>query len=231
MKYTTAASFLLFVLTHALPDLTVDLAFVTDTLQVADSFVTDPCLMDAGCVPATGKHRLLRFGVRTHNIAFGPDADLVIGAPNTNDSSTWEFHACHDHWHSLDYIHAQLLSIDGIDVVASSKHSFCLRDTRCTRASASRKFNCKNQGITAGCYDEYDTKTPCQWMVIDGVATDQEYILRITVDPFNRIAETNEANNVVETTFLLDDIINSAPVLFGQSTLLLLLLLVLCFIF
>lgn len=215
MMTTTLISIVLtLLLVHdgtALPDLVADAVYLSDTLRVETLPLYDPCLLNSSCVPSLGEHRLLRFGIRIHNVAHGPDSNLVVGAPNASDPEQWFWHGCHSHWHASDYVHANLFFHDNLTLaVASVKYSFCLRDTACTRPGASPSFGqlCDFQGITAGCYDEYDVDTACQWIVIDNLPNAARYTLQIIVDPLDHYAEQNEGNNRAEITFVLQDIVN-----------------------
>ncbi len=213
---------------QAQPDLVPDIVYAVDTMSVTTTFMNDPCLLRSGCIPGLGKHRLLRFGIRIHNIAFGPNADFEVGRPNANDSR-WHFHDCHGHWHRENYVNIELLFADEpmtLRAAATSKHSFCLRDSKCgNRHPGIGRFGCAYQGIHAGCYDEYDETLPCQWLIIDNLPVEREYIFRITVDPENDFVEQDKQNNVVETRFTLLDVINATPVFFRPN------LFVLCFAF
>src|SRR5262249_31641191 len=56
-------------------------------------------------------------------------------------------------------------------------------------------YTCDFQGITAGCADVYSFDLGCQYLDVTGVP-DGNYTLRVTVDPFGRIPELDETNNV-----------------------------------
>ena len=53
----------------------------------------------------------------------------------------------------------------------------------------------KARRISAGCADVYGVDLGCQYLDVTGVP-DGNYTLRITVDPFGRIPELDETNNV-----------------------------------
>ena len=73
------------------------------------------------------------------------------------------------------------------------KQGFCLRDGgNC----AAPRYTCDNQGISAGCTDTYSARLGCQYLDVTGLRPGR-YILRVTIDPFERIAELDERNNVV----------------------------------
>lgn len=217
---------------QCLPDLVIDLLELESTLQVDTVTTTDACLVDGGCIPSLGEHMLLRFATRTHNIA-PTGCDLVIGSPPANPATppvqqntmssasintTWFFHPCHNHFHILNYVSAQLLlASDMSNATELVKHSFCIADTACTRGGVVGGYTCGNQGLTAGCHDTYSTSTPCQWVVIDGLPTNVEYILRLKVDPANFIPEGDETNNCVETRFKLEDLMTASSAALAVS--------------
>ena len=213
---------------QVLPDLTIDAARLATTLEVRKGELGDVCLVTGGCIPNLGSHTLLVFATRTHNIA-PPGGDLVIGPPPslatdpfssrprafesastlsaTGINVSWTWHSCHNHWHLLDYVYSELLFAGNMSTAAATaKHSFCLRDTDCPAPAVGAGFTCSNQGISAGCYDEYGVDVVCQWMVIDGLPFNEQYVLRLTVDPTNFIPEANETNNVAEVVFALENV-------------------------
>jgi hypothetical protein len=121
-------------------------------------------------------------------------------------------------------VHTALYYADNMSVAATTaKHSFCMRDTACTRAGARRRFTCDDQGITAGCHDTYSVAVPCQWLVVDGLPLDREYVLRVAVDPTDFVAESDDANNVAELRFRLGDVRSDGGALAPAWMLLLLL--------
>ena len=205
-----------------LPDLVIDAAELAASLTITQDFETDACLVDGGCIPSVGVHTLLRFATRTHNHG---DADLVIGPPpvlvkpgllqntmsSTNINPTWKWHLCHNHWHMVGYVEAKLFNAESMDEAAdTAKHNFCLRDSSCKPGTVGQ-FGCGNQGITANCSDVYGVDTACQWIVLPpGLPLDQEYILRLTVDPSNFIPESNETNNQVEVRVIPNELISCA---------------------
>jgi hypothetical protein len=71
------------------------------------------------------------------------------------------------------------------------KQGFCLRDTNC----AAPRYTCTDQGITAGCADTYGSTLGCQYLDVTGVPAGN-YTLRVSMDPFGRVPELNENNNV-----------------------------------
>ena len=81
-------------------------------------------------------------------------------------------------------------SSSGVPVTAR-KQGFCMEDEQAISPSAGpAKYDCTNQGISAGWEDIYDNSLPCQWLNITGVAAG-DYFLRITVDPDRIYPENN----------------------------------------
>lgn len=212
-----------------LPDLELDQAELASSVVVTQTDISDACLVDAGCASSTGMHTLLRFSTRALNTA--PNGgDIVIGIPpdppplrerthfvksksKTANGFAWVWHPCHGHWHLVGFTLAELLDGDTMQPIGhvTAKHSFCLRDSSCPRQGVSPKFDCDDQGLQAGCEDTYGVQTPCQFVVIDGLPLDKEYVLRVTLDPENMIQESNETNNHGVVRVKLDEIFSAAP--------------------
>jgi hypothetical protein len=216
-----------------LPDLELDKNHLANSVVVTETDISDTCLVDAGCAPSTGVHMLLRFATRAQNTA-PPGSDIVIGPPppapplsenshfiqsKTAKGLTWEWHPCHGHWHLAGFALAELLDGDTLQPIgpATAKHSFCFRDSACPRAGVEPKFTCDNQGIQAGCHDTYGVHTPCQFVVVDGLPLDKEYVLRVTLDPDNLIPESNETNNRGEVRVRLGEIFSAAESVHGSA--------------
>jgi hypothetical protein len=144
---------------------------------------------------------LLRFGVRVRNTG---TADLVLGNPQCPDCTSNPLAVCgnpnftcspaegHNHAHYSNYARYELLDPSSQAVVIGHKQGFCLLDSEC----ANPRYSCDNQGISAGCADVYDSSLGCQYLDITDIPAG-DYTLRVTVDPFSRIAELNEGNNVI----------------------------------
>jgi lysyl oxidase len=164
-----------------------------------------------GCAAATSGVDLLRFAVTTRNIG---SADLILGDPQCPDCTTHPDAPCgnpqficspaagHNHGHWSNYARYELVDASNVAVVVGHKQGFCLRDSVC----GAPKYTCTNQGLTAGCDDVYGASLGCQYIDVTGVP-DGAYKLRVTVDPFNRVTELDESNNVV-----------TVPVTIGTST-------------
>ena len=184
---------------NGLPDL------VPEIVDVSVAFNTTVASGDVveGCAEATSGVDLLRFGAYSRNLG---TADFTLGdplCPTPCDEHPLELcgdpdFICspaqgHNHAHYNNYARYDLLDANGQTIVVGHKQGYCLRDTDC----AAPVYTCTNQGITAGCSDLYGANLGCQYLDITGVPGGT-YTLRVTIDPFGRIAELSEANNVVQ---------------------------------
>ena len=182
-----------------LPDLVPQIVDVSVAFNqtVADGDVAE------GCAETTSGVDLLVFGAYSRNDG---TADFVLGDPQCplpcdqhplavcgDPDFICSPAAGHNHPHYQNYARYELLDANGQTVVVGHKQGYCLRDTNC----ATPVYTCTNQGVTAGCSDLYGAGLGCQYLDITGVPSGT-YTLRVTIDPFNRITELSEANNVVQ---------------------------------
>lgn len=135
---------------------------------------------------------LLRFPQRVKNQG---TADFMPNRPR----HTWEWHSCHQHYHSMDeFSHYDLLdAATGRKVAEGHKASFCLEDTTCDFGHLKR-YACTShtQGLSPGCYDTYNADIDCQWIDITDVHPGN-YILKLQVNPKYTVLESDFTNNVV----------------------------------
>ncbi|XP_048025007.1 lysyl oxidase homolog 1 [Megalobrama amblycephala] len=135
---------------------------------------------------------LLRFPQRVKNQG---TADFMPNRPR----HTWEWHSCHQHYHSMDeFSHYDLLEVSsGRKVAEGHKASFCLEDTTCDFGHLKR-YACTShtQGLSPGCYDTYNADIDCQWIDITDVQPGN-YILKLQVNPKYLVHESDFTNNVV----------------------------------
>jgi len=156
-----------------------------------------------GCAESTQNVDLLRFTVRARNDG---NADLFFGDPQCpTPCSSYPLEVCgnpdficspadgHNHAHYANYARYDLLDPTSQAVVVGHKQGFCLRDSA---SCSTPQYSCSNQGITAGCMDIYSAGLGCQYLDITGIPPGA-YTLRVALDPFGRIAELDETNNVV----------------------------------
>ena len=107
-----------------LPDLGIDANELQSSLQIqTQNFPADHCAVVEGCVDGTGNRKLLRFNTVTPN--FGP-GDVFLGDPVDNPS--FEYSACHNHYHFVNYASYRLLDMSGRVVARGHKQAFCLLD-------------------------------------------------------------------------------------------------------
>ncbi|KAL4660668.1 hypothetical protein GN956_G1450 [Arapaima gigas] len=135
---------------------------------------------------------LLRFPQRVKNQG---TADFMPNRPR----HTWEWHSCHQHYHSMDeFSHYDLLEVStGRKVAEGHKASFCLEDTTCDFGHLKR-YACTahTQGLSPGCYDTYNADIDCQWIDITDIQPGN-YILKLHVNPKYKVLESDFTNNVV----------------------------------
>ncbi|XP_072573908.1 lysyl oxidase homolog 1-like isoform X2 [Paramormyrops kingsleyae] len=135
---------------------------------------------------------LLRFPQRVKNQGA---ADFLPNRPR----HTWEWHSCHQHYHSMDeFSHYDLLEVNsGRKVAEGHKASFCLEDTTCDFGHLKR-YACTShtQGLSPGCYDTYNADIDCQWIDITDVKPGN-YILKLQVNPKYLVLEADFTNNVI----------------------------------
>ncbi|KAM8973384.1 lysyl oxidase homolog 1 isoform 3-T3 [Pelodytes ibericus] len=135
---------------------------------------------------------LLRFPQRVKNQG---TADFLPTRPR----QAWEWHSCHQHYHSMDeFSHYDLLdATTGRKVAEGHKASFCLEDTTCDFGNLKR-YACTShtQGLSPGCYDTYNADIDCQWIDITEVKPGN-YILKVVVNPKYSVLESDFTNNVV----------------------------------
>ncbi|XP_034729721.1 lysyl oxidase homolog 1 [Etheostoma cragini] len=135
---------------------------------------------------------LLRFPQRVKNKG---TADFMPNRPR----HTWEWHSCHQHYHSMDeFSHYDLLEVStGRKVAEGHKASFCLEDTTCDFGHLKR-YACTThtQGLSPGCYDTYNADIDCQWIDITDIKPGN-YILKLQVNPKFLVLESDFTNNVV----------------------------------
>ena len=177
-----------------LPDLTLDAARLASSMVIQTlSFTSASCEVVEGCVQSTGTRRVLRFDVSVRNTGTG---NLSLGNPQNNP--LYQYSPCHGHYHFSNFATYELVGLTN----TARKQAFCLEDYEPIPGypnPPSRQFTCNKQGISVGWQDTYRSILPCQWLDITGVPSGT-YTLRVTVDPFNLIPETDNNNNIGQAT-------------------------------
>jgi hypothetical protein len=119
------------------------------------------------------------------------------------------FHPTHKHWHFEDFNESELWSYhpDGaLDrrVATTGKVSFCVVDMVAINldlpgappAKVYKKCDQELQGISVGWSDTYTLTVAGQELDVTHIPSGR-YALRTTVDPANRLRESNDRNNSV----------------------------------
>jgi hypothetical protein len=183
-----------------LPDLIVVEETATNSLFISrETFAPDSCALAEECVGGPGERRLLKFSTETANV--GP-MDVILGNP-TEDQG-FEFSSCHGHYHFEGYAQYQLKNDAGYVVATGHKQAFCLLDSTQIQGNRSPQFHCGFQGITSGWADIYGAGLDCQWVDITDVPNG-DYVLSISINPEQTIAESNYDNNVVNIPVTIGD--------------------------
>jgi hypothetical protein len=191
-----------------LPDLILDAAYLLDTTREDTIDVDDMCLVAEGCVGGPGERRVVRFGSRTGNIG---DADLQLGSPEP-ETGVWTNDECHDDGAELVGLGLyELIDRATGDVVASSvKNGFCIADSEPLEGYAEEgdescnRYDCRDQGISQGCSDNYGAELECQWVDITDVPPGS-YVMRATVNGSRKIVERDYDNNHVDVNLEISD--------------------------
>ncbi|XP_036950109.1 lysyl oxidase homolog 1 [Acanthopagrus latus] len=187
---------------RGLPDLVPDPNYVQASTYIQRAHMyslrcaaEEKCLSSTAYGPETTDYDvrvLLRFPQRVKNKG---TADFMPNRPR----HTWEWHSCHQHYHSMDeFSHYDLLEVStGRKVAEGHKASFCLEDTTCDFGHLKR-YACTahTQGLSPGCYDTYNADIDCQWIDITDIQPGK-YILKLQVNPKFLVLESDFTNNVV----------------------------------
>ncbi|XP_062860526.1 lysyl oxidase homolog 1 [Trichomycterus rosablanca] len=187
---------------RGLPDLLPDPHYVQASTYIQRAHMYSlRCAAEEKCLSSTAYGTditdydvrvLLRFPQRVKNQG---KADFMPNRPR----HTWEWHSCHQHYHSMDeFSHYNLLEVStGNKVAEGHKASFCLEDTMCDFGHLKR-YACTShtQGLSPGCYDTYNADIDCQWIDITDVKPGN-YILKIQVNPKYTVRESDYSNNIV----------------------------------
>lgn len=187
---------------RGLPDLVPDPNYVQASTYVQRAHLyslrcaaEEKCLASTAYTPEATDYDvrvLLRFPQRVKNQG---TADFLPNRPR----HTWEWHSCHQHYHSMDeFSHYDLLdAATGKKVAEGHKASFCLEDSTCDFGNLKR-YACTShtQGLSPGCYDTYNADIDCQWIDITDVQPGN-YILKVHVNPKYIVLESDFTNNVV----------------------------------
>jgi hypothetical protein len=183
------------------PVLAVDAGAAQTSAHVTqEGFAPGACEVEQQCIRAPGNRTLLRFDGTIDNLG---DEDLVIGSPTDNSLFTQD--SCHHVpllkdimlYELIDPSTGKVVQVDDQDVIGR-KEGFCMMDISQVNATAPQgKYDCNNQGITAGWADVYDADLDCQFLDITGVPAGN-YNLRLTVNPEGLFPQSDSSNAVAE---------------------------------
>lgn len=176
-----------------LADLSVDSEVLFDSARIVERFFgAESCSVVESCVGGLGNRRLLNFSTTTPNDG---NIDLVMGRPE-NNPALYSFGQCHEHFHFDQYASYRLLTQDGEVAATGHKQAFCLMDLEPRSEDApAQRFDCDDQGISAGWADTYGRNLDCQWVDITGVP-EGDYILEVSVNFARIIPEMSYTNNI-----------------------------------
>ncbi len=147
------------------PDLVMNQAALTSSLNLSTQNITDACAPVEGCVRALGQRYVIRFTTRIDNIG---NTDYYIGSPSSQPQM-FSTNNCHGHAHYAGYADYLLFDQSNNAIPVGFKNGFCVIDVGCTPGHTGQ-YGCSNMGITAGCYDVYGSGTTCNWIDITDVA-------------------------------------------------------------
>jgi len=183
------------------PDLVMDIHKFKESILVESHYLyqlrcsyEEKCLSpDVESIWRRGRwhqRHLLKFTSRFINkgaIAFRPHLD----------KSSWEYHTCHEHYHSMEtFAIYDLIDNNGVRIAHGQKASFCLEDSDC-ESGYKKVYNCTDkgdQGITVNCADNYSNRIDCQWIDVTSVPHGN-YSLRVDSNPWRNVSESDWLNN------------------------------------
>ncbi|MDP2269669.1 MAG: lysyl oxidase family protein [Archangium sp.] len=171
-------------------DLVVDQSRLLDFYLETRTYGANACVLNEGCIDASGTRRLLRFTLVSSNQG---ERDVVLGTPP--NPSIFQYDTCHGHYHFPGYAQYRLVDANGSPVALGRKQSFCLMDGHRLSGSQPSRYTCDNQGMSAGWADTYVASLDCQWIDVTSVPAGN-YFLEVTVNPEQNLLESDYSNNV-----------------------------------
>jgi hypothetical protein len=127
------------------------------------------------------------------------------------DIGSFIYHPEHTHWHIDQYVFYQFWSVNQEEkpdklLLTTDKMSFCIwdenpHDLNLDKAPRGRIYprscNGRQQGMSVGWSDTYSANIEGQELDITGIP-DGTYVFRTTINPDNKILETDYGNNIVD---------------------------------
>lgn len=195
-----------------LPDLNAIIDQSDKPVEVIRNKTVDPADVAEGCAGGLTGRTLLSFTLATENVG---TADLVLGNPGCPrcdtdpplpcDNPLYECSVAsgHFHPHFARFARYEVLAEPNAPaVLLGRKQGFCIEDTVC--APEKKRYNCRNQGITAGCMDSYPALLGCQYVDVTDLPGGR-YLLRASVNFDHLLPESNYDNNTAEVPFEICD--------------------------
>nr|QTP96543.1 adult cement protein 7 [Chelonibia testudinaria] len=202
-----------------LPDLMVDVPELEQSAILTTETLGDlACAMEENCLASTAaeikKREPTLWKTRTRKLFRFTNKVWNIGRSDYRpkaDPSEWQWHSCHEHYHSEESFSEYDLTFEGTDIKAAQGHkaSFCLEDSEC-RTGISPRYQCyiekgtrPPQGIRAGCADIYGAYIDCQWIDVTDIKSGN-YVLRVRINADRKVPEASFDNNQVICNVKLD---------------------------
>ncbi|XP_067936233.1 lysyl oxidase homolog 3A-like [Watersipora subatra] len=205
-----------------LPDLMPNIWALMSSLRIEQAPLHSlTCAMEENCLSSSAYRAAPSFGSYGYNgllggFSSGPTRKLLRFSSNIfnngtadfrprQDRSAWEWHSCHQHYHSMGaFSHYDVLDSHGNRVAEGHKASFCLEDVECNWGHT-KKYSCRgfaDQGISVGCADVYKSDIDCQWIDITDLQPGA-FVFKLNVNPEREVPELSFDNNaaVCELTY------------------------------
>jgi hypothetical protein len=148
----------------------------------------------SACLDALGERTVLRFSVAAVNQGSGP----VLLPSASERSDLYQQLPCDTDPGWRDFAVYRLLDADE-NVIAERAQARCLSDGKQAldgpEVSCSARYDCTNQGLSAGWAIEYPSTLDCQWLDITDVESG-DYTLEVVVNPGRLFHELSFENNV-----------------------------------
>jgi len=185
------------------PDLRLNPFTLASSMYATVLNTDNECLINEGCLKGVGRRDIIRFTTRIENIG---TQDYFIGDPQEQPGQ-YTYDNCHNHYHYDGYAQYSLYDTYGQHIPIGNKNGFCVLDISCPSEDM-YQYTCDYMGISAGCFDEYDSGIDCQWMDITDVP-DGDYVFVAIVnvdlarDALGR-AEKDTLNNHAQVSINID---------------------------
>ena len=188
----------------------VDLVMIPESVHanvLTVGFSATDCEVVYGCT-TRGTNRVLAI---EFDVANRGKEDLYLGIPSTSPLTLPD--PCINAHRFYGFLRFVLRDAKNVIVKMNEPLSHCFRDDRQENpaSSATRRFGCNTLGgLQAGWVYESDPTIPCQLLDLSDIPAGS-YSLEVTVDPWNRVIETNESNNSVRIPVTIEPECSGPP--------------------